>query len=416
MDKKIEKKRFPLKKIIPIILAIAVLGFMISAIYRDAGTSRLNVEKERLLIDTIQTGPFQEFTPISGVVQPIKTVFIGALEGGQVEEIFVEDGGFVKKGQPILRLSNSDLQVSYLNQEANIVSQINQIRSSSIIMEQQSLSLQEQALDADYRLIQSKRKLDRNSLLVKDEIISKVAFQENQDEFNFLKRRTIQLKKNLAKDSAFQDFQSQQMTTTLDLMKRNLEISKASLENLIVKASIDGQLSSLNKEIGELITKGEKIAQIDLLDNFKVRANIDEFYISRIFPGQTGSFKFANEIHQLIIKKIYPDVTNGSFEVDLVFMNTPPKTIKRGQTVSIPLSLSNETQAVLLERGSFYQTTAGNWVYVLDPTTNIAYKKEIKIGRQNPKYYEVIQGLKPGEIVITSSYENFNDKDELVLK
>ena len=416
MDKKIEKKRFQIKKILPAILAIGAFGFLISAIYRDSGTSRLNVEKERLLIDTIQTGPFQEFTPITGVVQPIKTVYIGALEGGQVEEIFVEDGAFVKKGQPILRLSNSDLQVSYLNQEANIVSQINQIRSSSIMMENQSLSLQEQALDADYRLIQSKRKLDRNRDLVNDQVISKVEFQENEDEFNYLKRRTQQLKKNLAKDSMFQDFQSQQMASTLDLMQRNLAISKASLENLIIKAPIDGQLSALDKEIGELISKGEKIAQIDLLDNFKVRARIDEFYISRIFPGQTGSFKFANETYELIIKKIYPDVTNGSFEVDLIFTGTPPKTIKRGQTVSIPLSLSTETQAVLLERGSFYQTTAGNWVYVLDPATNKAYKKEIKIGRLNPKYYEVIQGLKPGDIVITSSYENFNEKDELVLK
>jgi len=416
MDKKIEKKRFQPKKLLLYAVGLGVFVFLISAIWRDSGTSRLNVETERLLIDTIHNGAFQEFIPISGVVQPIKTVFIGALEGGQVEEIFVEDGSFVKKGEPILRLANSDLQISYLNQEANIVSQINQIRSSSIMMEQQSLALQEQSLDADYRLIQAQRKLDRNQKLYKDNVISQVEFQDNEDEFNYLKRRTRQLEKNLEKDSVFQGFQAQQMATTLDLMKRNLAFSKANLENLIVKAPIDGQLSSLDKEIGELISKGEKIAQIDLLDNFKVRARIDEFYISRIFSGQTGTFKFANETYELIIKKIYPDVTNGSFEVDLVFTSTPPKTIKRGQTVSIRLSLSNETQAVLLERGSFYQTTAGHWIYVLAPDGQKAYKKEIKIGRQNPTYYEVLQGLKPGEKVITSSYENFKDKEELVLK
>lgn len=416
MDRKIEKKKFQPGKIALYAVIIGAAGFFLSNIYKDAGTSRLNVETERLLIDTIQKGVFQEFIPISGVVQPIKTVFIGALEGGQVEEIFVEDGAMVQKGQPILRLSNSDLQVSYMNQEADIVSQINQIRSSSIMMEQQSLNLQEQALDADYRLIQAKRRLDRNKSLYNDEVISQVEFQENEDEYNYLQRRVKQLKKNLSKDSVFQSFQAQQMETTLDLMKRNLAVSKASLENLIVKAPISGQLSSLDKEIGELIAKGEKIAQIDLLDNFKVRARIDEYYISRIFNGQTGTFQFANETYELIIKKIYPDVTNGSFEVDLVFTSTPPKTIKRGQTVSIRLSLSNETQATLLERGSFYQTTGGNWVYVIDPNTGNAYKKEIKIGRQNPSYYEVLQGLSPGEIVITSSYETFNEKDELVLK
>lgn len=416
MDRKIEKKRFQPGKILLYAGIIGIAVFLLSNIWKDAGTSRLNVERERLLIDTIQKGVFQEFIPISGVVQPIKTVFIGALEGGQVKEIFVEDGSMVEKGQPILRLSNLDLQVSYMNQEADIVAQINQIRSSSIMMEQQRLNLQEQALDADYRLVQAKRRLDRNQQLYKEEVISQVEFEENQDEYDYLQKRVKQLKKNLSKDSVFQHFQAEQMETTLDLMKRNLAVSKSSLENLTVKAPISGQLSSLDKEIGELIAKGEKIAQIDLLNNFKIRARIDEYYISRIFNGQTGTFQFDKATHELIIKKIYPDVTNGSFEVDLVFTGTPPTTIKRGQTVSIRLSLSSETQATLLERGSFYQTTGGNWVYVIDPATGNAYKKEVKVGRQNPSYYEVLQGLSPGELVITSSYERFNEKDELVLR
>ncbi len=416
MDKKIEKNRWNLKNIVLIALGIGVVGFLASSIYKDTGTTRLNVETERLLIDTVSHGVFQEFIPISGVVQPIKTVFIGAIEGGRVEEVLVEDGSMVKKGEAILRLSNSDLQVSYLNQEANIVSQINQIRSSSIMMEQQSLNLQDQYLDAGYRLNVLKRQLERNQSLYQDKVISQVEYEDTKDEYEYLLKREVQLTKNMKKDSMFQVFQGQQMESTLDLMKRNLAISKASLENLIVKAPIDGQLSSLDTEIGELIAKGEKIAQIDLLNNFKIRARIDEFYISRIFLGQEGSFTFAGEKHNLIIKKIYPDVTNGAFEVDLVFTETPPQTIKRGQTVSIKLALSNETQALLLERGSFYQTTGGNWAYVIDPATGTAYKKEIKVGRQNPKYYEVLQGLKKGDIVITSSYENYNSKDELVLK
>lgn len=416
MDKKIEKKRWSIPKISLYAVGVLAIGWVAMNMYKDSGTSRLNVEIDRLLIDTISKGVFQEFIPISGAVQPIKTVFIGAIEGGRVEEIFVEDGGFVKKGQPILQLSNSDLQVSYLNQEANIVSQINSIRNTSIMMEQQSLNLQEQALDVTYRIDQLDKRVKRNSQLYKDNIISKVEFEEAEDEYEHLLRRKVLLRKNVIKDSMFQQFQGEQMESTLDLMQRNLAISRKSLDNLTVKAPIDGQLSSLDKEIGELISKGEKLAQIDLLDNFKVTARIDEYYVSRIFLGQEGSFTFANEVHDLVIKKIYPDVQNGSFEVDLVFTSTPPKTIKRGQTLSIKLALSDETQAMLLERGSFYQATGGNWAYVIDPETGNAKKRSIKVGRQNPTYYEVLEGLKIGDVVITSSYDNYNEKDELILK
>lgn len=416
MDRKIEKKKWPVQRIALYSIALGAIAFFISAVYRDSGTSRLNVQTERLLIDTINKGAFQEFIPVSGVVQPIKTVFLDAMEGGRVEEIFVEDGAMLEKGQPILRLVNTDLQASYLNQEASLVAQINQIRSTSVMMEQQSLNLKEQSLDVDYRIDQLEKNLKRNSSLYNDKVISQVEFEQTQDEFEHLQRRRKMLDLTMEKDSVFAVMQNQQMDATVNLMKRNLEFAKQSLDNLLIKAPISGQVSSLNKEIGELITRGENIAQIDLLTNFKVRARIDEFYISRIFLGQTGSFKFANQYYDLIIKKIYPQVSNGAFEVDLVFTSTPPKTIKRGQTLSIKLSLSNEKEAMLLARGSFYQTSGGNWVYVIDPTTNTAHKKEIKIGKQNPNYYEVLQGLNEGDIVITSSYENFNDKDELVLK
>ena len=416
MDKKIEKNRWPLPKIALYGIGIAAIVFLGYKAYNDSGTSRLNVEVERLLIDTVHKGIFQEFIPISGVVEPIKTVFLGAIEGGRVEQIFVEDGSMLKAGEPILQLSNSDLQVSYLNQEANIVSQINQIRNTTLLMEQQRIARQEQALDVLYRIDQLDKSLKRNSQLYKDNVISKVDFEAVEDEYEHLQRRKILLNKSIISDSLFQDSQAKQMEITLDLMQRNLEISKASLDNLTVKASIDGQLSSMDSEIGELITKGENIAQIDQLDNFKIRARIDEFYISRIFLDQEGSFTFAGDQYNLRIKKIYPDVNNGAFEVDMIFTEKPPTTIKRGQTLSIKLALSNETRAVLLERGSFYQTTGGNWAYVIDSNSGKAYKKEIKVGRQNPTFYEVLQGLNEGDIVITSSYDNYNEKDELVLK
>ncbi len=416
MDRKIEKKKWPVQRIALYSIALAAIAFFVQAIYKDTGTTRLNVETERLLIDTVNRGVFQEFIPVSGVVQPIKTVFLDAMEGGRVEELFVEDGAMVKKGQPILRLVNTDLQASYLNQEASLVSQINQIRSTSVMMEQQSLNLKEQSLDVDYRLDQLNKDLIRNTALFQDQVISKVEFERTEDEYEHLQRRRKMLNLTMQKDSLFGTMQNQQMDATVGLMKRNLEFAKQSLDNLLIKAPIEGQLSSLNKEIGELISRGENIAQIDLLTNFKVRARIDEFYISRIFLGQTGSFKFANDWYELIIKKIYPQVSNGAFEVDLVFTSTPPSTIKRGQTLSIKLSLSSEKEAMLLARGSFYQTSGGNWVYVINQETKTAHKKEIKIGKQNPNYYEILQGLNEGDVVITSSYENFNDKDELVLK
>ena len=416
MDKKIEKKGLDWKKILLYATIVGVVVFAISKLYKDAGTSRLNVETERLMIDTIAKGIFQEFIPVTGIVQPIKTVYIDAIEGGRVEEKYVEDGAFVEKGQKILQLSNPDLQLNYINQEASIVSQINQIRTLSIQMEQQSLNLREQALDVEYNIDLVSKRTQRNSALFGDNVIARVDFEETQDQYEHLLRRQKMLQQSITKDSLFQDLQQKQMSTSLDLMKKNLSFSQKSLDNLTVRAPIGGQISGLDKELGELISEGENIAQMDDLTNFKIRARIDEFYISRIFIDQEGSFQFANKNYNLRIKKIYPQVTNGAFEVDMVFTDEIPEGIKRGQTVSIKLELSAEQQALLLDRGSFYQTTGGNWVYVIDPTTGNAQKRIIKVGRQNPNYYEVLEGLLPGERVITSSYENFGDKDELVLQ
>ncbi|HHH49578.1 MAG TPA: HlyD family efflux transporter periplasmic adaptor subunit [Saprospiraceae bacterium] len=416
MDKKIEKKGWSLQKIILIVAAIGAVSFLLSNIYRDAGVSRLNVKTERLLIDTVQRGVFQEFIPVSGVVQPIKTVFLDAIEGGRVEEKLVEDGAMIVKGQPIIKLSNDDLHRSYLNLEGQLINQINQIRNLSIVKEQQSLNLKEQTLDTDYRIAQLSKRVRRNKSLYADKIISQVEWEAADDEYTYLLNRRKMLKLSIEKDSLSNIIQDEQMEATVDLMKRNLDFAKRSLDNLIVKAPFAGQLSSLTTEVGQLINKGSTIGQIDDLSNFKLRTRIDEFYISRIFTGQTGSFQFDGKTFHLQIKKIYPAVRNGTFEVDMVFTGTTPTSIKRGQTVSIKLALSNETEAMLLARGSFYSTTGGNWVYVINPNNNTAYKKEVKIGKQNPNYYEVLQGLEIGDIVITSSYDNFGDKDELVLK
>jgi len=416
MDKKIEKKHWTWQKI-ALFAGIAVaVGLIISAIWKDAGTSKLNVETERLLLDTIRRGVFQEFIPVTGIVQPIKTVFIAAVEGGRVEEKFVEDGATMNQGQPILRLSNPDLQLSYLNQEANTVAQINQIRNTSLLMEQQSLNLRQQALDVEFQLDLFGKRTQRNAELYEGKVISQVDYEETQDQYINFQRRQKMLARTIEKDSMFHVFQQEQMNNSLDLMQRNLNIARQSLDNLVVKAPFNGQLSGLTAELGELITKGGNIAQIDDLSNFKIRARIDEFYISRIFIDQEGSFQFAGQTYNLRIRKIYPQVTNGAFEADLVFTGKVPGSIKRGQTVSIKLELSAEEQGLLLARGSFYQKTGGNWIYVVEPGSNAARKRTIRVGRQNPNFYEVLEGLQPGEVVVVSSYDNFGDKDVLILK
>jgi len=415
MDEIIKKKNKTPQRIAIGVLGLALLSWLAFSFYESAGTSKLNVQSSRILTHTVEEGIFQEFIPVTGVVHPIKTVIVAAVEGGRIEEKFLEDGANVSPGTPILRLSNSDLQLSYLNQEGNIIAQINQIRNMNLLQEQQSLNLKESALDAEYRLDLIKRKVKRDKVLFVNNAIAKVEFEDLESEYNNLVKRNKLLKRSIEKDSLSAIIQLEQMDNALDLMKRNLEISKSNLENLTVKAPIKGQLSGLAFEVGELIPEGAQIGQIDDLSNFKIRVRIDEFYISRIFPEQEGSFTFANEDFQLRITKIYPQVVNGSFEVDMHFVSKVPKGIRRGQTVTVKLQLSAEQQAILVKRGGFYQSTGGNWVYILSPDGTKATKREIRIGRQNPNYYEVLDGLQPGEVVITSSYENYGDKDELVL-
>ncbi len=416
MDRQIKKNFWTWQKIVLIGGGVALAAFLGSAIYRDAGKSRLNVETERLLTDTVNMDVFKEYIAIFGTVEPLTTVYIDAVETGRIEEVFLLNGTMVEAGQHILRLSNLDLQLNVLNQEAQIVNQVNAISQTKVLTEQQSLNLKELALNVGYQIDQIEKRYKRNKSLYNDSVIAKVDFEDTEDEYEYLVNRKKLLDISIQKDSVFADLQENQMSTTLDLMQRNLAFARTSLDNLIVKAPIAGQISSLNSEIGQLINRGQRIAQIDILDKFKIRARIDEFYISRVFPEQEATVTLNGKDYMLKVDRIYPEVTNGAFEADLLFVSDRPDNIKRGQSISLKLSLSDETRALLLARGGFYQTTGGNWVYVINPATGVAHKRNIKVNRQNPNYYEVVEGLKEGDIVIVSSYENYGDKDELVLK
>jgi HlyD family secretion protein len=416
MDRKIKKKKWTWQRLLLIAVILAAVIFLSLNIFQNAGVSRLNVQQERLMFDTVSHGVFQEFIPVTGVVQPIKTVYIDAVEGGKVEEKMVEDGAMLEQGQVILKLSNPDLLSRFLNQEANIIAQINQIRSTTLLREQQSLNLREQALDAEYQIDLISKRLERNRKLLEKEVVSRVEVEEMEDQYENLLRRKDLLQATIKRDSLSQVLEADQTKASLDLMRRNLDITRQSLDNLIIRAPIPGQLSGFNLEIGELVSQGENIGTLDNLENFKIQVRVDEFYISRVFLEQEGSFPFAGRQYYLRITKIYPQVTSGTFAVDMVFVGDTPEGIKRGQSVSVKLELSAEEEALLLARGGFYQKTGGNWVYVVDPRSGNAHKRDIRVQRQNPNYYEVVNGLQEGEIVIVSSYDNFGDKDELVLK
>lgn len=415
MDRVIKQKKWTAKKIglyfVAPLMALLFLGWLVSS----TGGSRLKVQKERLTIGTVEAGMFQETIPITGRVMPLTTFFIDAIEGGQVKEVYLEGGEMVKKGDLILKLTNPSLELNYMNLTTNMLEQADQLRNTRITMENTGLNLKDQLIQIDYRIRDLGEQHKRNEQLYKDSVISRQVYETTKFDYEYQVNRRRLMLERIERDSVLRDQQLGQVETSLSLVSRNLDAIQRNLDNLIIRAPISGQLSSVRVEVGETVRQGDNLGQIDILDGYKVRANIDEHYISRIERDLKGSFTFAREDHMLEIRKVYPEVTNGSFEVDMTFVNQEPEDIKRGQNLQIRLALSDETEAILIPRGGFYQTTGGNYIYVLTDDGSKAYKRDIRIGRQSDRHYEVLEGLEPGERVITSNYEVFNNAEELIL-
>ncbi len=416
MDRIIEKKKWPPKKI-AIFAGLALVFFMLvyTFLFGD-NSSKLNVESERVTISTVSKGPFQEFIPVTGSVVPIKTVYLDAVEGGRVETRFIEEGSLVAKGDPILKLDNTNLQLDIMYREAELFQQINNLRNTRLEMERTRLDLQGQLLDLNYQIQKQNRLYKRSQELHQKNLISDEEFEQARDEYNYLVQHRALTLESHKQDSLFRQTQIKQLETSVNRMQANLEIVKQKLDNLVIKAPITGQLTSLTAEIGESKSPGERLGQIDVLDSFKVRVDVDEFYIARVEVGKKGAFDFAGKTYHLVIRKIYPEVSNGRFGVDMYFDGDVPQGIRRGQTLHIRLALGDLSEAVLLARGGFYQKTGGQWVYKVNKSGDYATKTAIKLGRQNPNYFEVLEGLTPGDKVITSSYDTFGDNDKLVLK
>ncbi len=416
MDRKIEKKFWTPRRIVytaggSFLLFIVIYSFVMT----DRG-SRLNVEADKITISTVSRAPFREYTPVNGTILPIETFFLDAIEGGRVEKRFVEAGSFVKKGDPIVRLANTNLQLDVMYLEALTYQNINDAQNRRLTIEQNTIVVKTQLADAEYQVDRTELAFRRDSALVTKKLISDQDFLQSKYEYESWVRRRILARENFRQDSLMRINQLSQLDGSVTRLQANLEMTQHNLENLVVRAPVTGQLTSLNAEIGESKSPGQRIGQIDVLNNFKVRAAIDEFYIARVNVGQKGDFDLTGTTYRLKITKVYPEVKDGRFEVDMEFDGATPQGIRRGQTLQVRLELGDLSEAVLVPRGGFYQKTGGQWVYVVDKSGSFAVKKNIKLGRQNPQVFEVLEGLEPGEQVITSTYDNFGDIDKLVLK
>ena len=416
MDRVIEKKKWSTKRILTIAFVAAIVLLIVGSIYFTSGGSKLNVNAERLTISEVKKGPFKEFIPVNGIVMPLTTIYLDAIEGGLVDEKFVEDGVMMKKGEPILKLSNTDLELSLANQETSVFNLLTQMQISRNAARQNTIMKLNQETDVANALKEAERVYKVNKQLYDEKAISMQEFKQSENNYNYALQKKKLTDQILKQDSVSTKDEFEQAKESYKRTQQSLQIMRRKVEDLIVRAPIDGQLTSLDAEIGQSKNKGQRLGQIDVLSGFKVRVDIDEHYISRIYNGLIGEFTFNGKDYQLKITKVFTQVTNGKFQVDMKFEGAIAKEIRRGQTLQIRLALSDETQALLLAKGGFYQQTGGNWVFKLNENGNVAYKVDVQLGRQNPEYYEVLQGLQPGDKVITSGYDNYENTQELVLK
>lgn len=417
MDREIEKvkgwRRFFTKKTLPWWLGgIAVIAIVV-LLLTTSGNS-LRVDKESVTIANVAKKEFNDYTRLTGSVQPLVTVQLAPHEGGIVQEIITEEGSQLKAGDPILVLSNDNLDLEILNAEAELAEKENILRNTMIKMEQQKLSVRQDELQLsmevqrNLRNYEQQKKLYENKLIPKEDYLkAKEDYELSEKKYNLVKERSVQ-------DSLYRGVEIQQMQQSLDNMHMNMEMIRARKDKLIVTSPIDGELGLLDVTLGQSVGEGMKIGQINSVDKYKIEAQIDEHYIDRVVPGLEANFDRQGTKYSVVIRKVYPEVRDGKFQADFKFEVDEPSNLRTGQTFYMDLQLGQPETAVIIPRGSFYSSTGGKWIYVLDKSGSKAYKRAIKIGRQNPQYYEIVEGLEPGEQVIISGYERFGDNDTLV--
>jgi HlyD family secretion protein len=416
MDKVIPKKTGLQKKhlgYIAIGLVAIVLIYM--AFFSDR-TSTYKVEKDKLIIETVTEDQFNDYITVPGTVEPITTIFLDADEGGRVEEKLIEEGSMVKKGDIILRLSNPDLYMNILNSESLLAEKENFLRTTQIEMEQERLMIKRELVTLKFDIERKARNFQQNATLIRDSLISKEDYLRSKEDLDMAKTSRDLYIEREKQDSVFRTNNIGSIKNDLQNMRNNLNMVKERVENLKVKATVDGELGILNAQIGQQITRGENMGQINVLTSYKVTSQIDEHYIDRVRTQLDATLDRQNTKFNLTVRRVYPEVRNGTFKIDMVFRDSMPDNIRTGQTYYISLQLGQPKRSVLVPIGGFFQETGGQWIFVLDPTESFATKRNISIGRKNPKYYEVLEGLKPGEKVIVSGYETFGKNEKLILK
>ena len=416
MDKIIEKKQgiaraFALKAL-PYWGGILLITSLLFLLLRG-NKSVLRVNPDTLTISEVIYGEFNDYIRLNGQVQPMTTIQISPLEGGVVQEIIAEEGAQVKAGDRLLVLSNDNLDLQILNSEAELAEKENILRNTLISMEQQKLSLEQERLQLSTEVQRTRRTYEAQLALFADSLIAREEYLRAEEDYHLALNR-LQLVNNRAyQDSLYRSVQIQQMQESLDNMRLNMQMIRRRKDNLTIKAPIDGELGLLEASLGQSISQGTKIGQINNLDNYKIETFLDEHYIDRIAPGLEATFARQDELYTAVIRKVYPEVRNGKFRADLKFIGEQPSNIRSGQTYYLNLQLGQPEQSILIPRGAFFQTTGGRWIYVLNADGKGATRRNIRINRQNPQYYEVLEGLQPGDHVITSSYEHFGDNEML---
>ena len=418
MDKIIEPKkgwaRVFSKKALPY-WGIAILIILIASMLLRNNVSTMRVNTETITISEVKSGLFNDYVRVTGQVLPITTMQISPLETGVVKEIYIEEGAKVKAGDPILLLSNENLNLQILNAEADLAEKDNMLRNTLISMEQQKLTNQQDILQLEIDVRRYLRTYKSQKQLYADNLISKEDYLRAEEDYSLAKDRLNLVKHRAVQDSLYRSIEVKQMQESLDNMRLHMMMIRKRKDNLLVKAPINGELGLLDVVLGQSVAEGSKIGQINNLSSYKIEAQFDEHYIDRITTGLEADFERQNENFRAVIRKVYPEVRDGKFKADFKFSGEQPDNIRSGQTYYMNLQLGQPEKAILIPRGSFYQNTGGQWIYVISKNGKEAYKREIRIGRQNPQYYEVIDGLKPGDKVITSSYDNFGNNKRLVL-
>ena len=378
--------------------------------------STLKVNQDELTISNVQHAEFKDYVRTNGHVMPIQIVQISPEEGGIVMEKVAEEGTMVHKGDVIVRLSNSSLDLQILNAEAELAEKQNMLRNTQVAMEQDRLNNQTEKAQLDMDIKRSQRTYEQNKRLYQEKLISKEDFLKSQEDYQLSAKKRSLVTKRLKQDSIYRTVQMDQMEDNLQNMRNNVVMVRQRKDKLEIRSAIDGELGLLEVELGQSIAAGQKIGQLNDLSDYKVQAEIDEHYIDRVRQGLVGTFTRGDKQYQLQVRKVYPEVRSGKFRCDFIFKGERPENIRSGQTYYIDLELGQPEQAIMIPRGTFFQTTGGQWIFVLDKSGKKAYRRNIRVGRQNPQYYEVLEGLEPGERVVTSGYEAFKDKEVLVIK